>query len=597
MGDRIRFKEGIAQKLGGWVKQSVSYSGVCRNLHSWNDLIGRAFLGIGTNTNYYASINGALTDITPLEDGPTNIDNNVVTAMGGGSTFVLIAITIPTDFMSGGQVTLAGLTGPVGDYTTGELNGTFTAYRNGGLTGLVVDLGVPSISVSTGGGAGGTISFILPPGGVNAIAGNSWGGGSWGAGPWGGDTNYNVPGLGLRLWSSDNFGKDLVINPRGFGIYYWDSSTTDRAVNISTLDGASDTPVVCNYTLVSSSDERVFALGTNNIGEDTLDPMLIRWSTDGSASNWTPDVTNTAGDLRLSLGSQIYCGAVAKGEILIWTESSMHKLINVGGSLVYGTQLVSPTVDILGPNAAIAVGDFAMWMGRQNFYIYNGSVQIVPCSVREYVFSNINLAQSFKVCAASNGLHREIWFFYPSASSIENDRYVVFNYTDNAWYFGNMDRTAWADRGVQNYPIAASPNSDLFFQEYGTDDGSTDPPSPLNAYIQSGPIEIDSPYLGDGDRFVFMRKLIPDITFVNSTADNPSVTYTMVASNYPGGPTFTPDTGPVTQSSSTPVEQYTQKIDMRIRGREFILQISDDQLGVNWRLGTQRFDIQPDGRR
>lgn len=598
VGDRIRFKEGLPQKLGGWLKQDITYEGVCRNLHSWRDLLSRIMLGIGTNSHYYVSINGALTDITPYGSGPTAIGNNGITAIGGGSSQIVVTTTVWTSFVSGSMVTIDGVVGTVGDYSADDLNGNFVAYRNGTDTGsLIVDVVTTSINPGSGGGASMEISYYLPTGGVDAYTGNGWGGGGWGEGPWGGGSNYFVAGQGLRLWSSDNFGEDLIINPRGFGIYYWDASAGGRAEDISTLDGADETPVICNYTLVSSADRRVFAFGTNNIGEDALDPVLIRWSDSESAADWNPSVTNTAGDLRLSLGSEIYCAAVAKGQILVWTESSLHTLQFIGGDLTYGTQLLSPTIDILGPNAAIAVGDFAMWMGRENFYIYDGSVKIVPCAVREYVFSSINLNQAWKVAAASNGLHREIWFFYPSSSSTENDRYVVFNYTDNAWYFGNMDRTAWVDRGVQNYPIAASPNSDMFFQEYGFDDGSTDPATPLNSYITSGPIEIDSPDLGDGDRFSFVRRIIPDITFINSTNETPSVDYVLTASNYPGGPTYAPGGGTVVQTISTPVAQYTPRIDTRIRGRQFTITITDDQLGVNWRLGIQRFDIQPDGRR
>ena len=591
LADKVRFKEGFPQKIGGWT-QSVTSSalGTCRALWQWQDLSLNKQLGIGTELKYYISTNqGALEDITPIRV-TDNLGSNPFSATSGSSIITVTDNgngTIKNDF-----VTFTGASGTTGGISYTALNGQHQILSIIDTNTYTFDCGTIAGSTGTGGGGSVVAAYQINTGSTVAIDGGGWGAGPWGRGGWGSAYNITTPGNQLRIWSNSNFGQDLVINPRGGGIYYW-AANSGRAVNISTLVGASDAPVAANSILVSNADQRVFAFGVNPIGSTTIDPLFIRWSTDGSAANWTPAITNSAGALRLSMGSEILSAELAQGQILVWTDSSLHSVQFIGGDLVYGTQLLDPNVDLIGPNATVSVGSFAMWMGRQNFYIYDGSAITVPCPVRQYVFSNINLSQASKVMCGSNRLHREVWFFYPSSSSSENDSYVVFNYADQTWYFGSMARTAWCDCGIQDYPQAANPaDGYIYFHDYGNDDGTTNPPSPITAYLQSGPMEIQ-----DGDSFLYMQKIIPDVTFIGSTTATPILTYTVSASDYPGAPYYPGDADGVS-SVSVPMGQFTTKIDTRIRGRQYYLKVQSDSLaGVAWRLGTQRFDVQPDGRR
>ena len=590
-GDKIRFKEGYPQKIGGWT-QSVNGKclGTCRALWQWQDLSLNKQLGIGKDLKYYISTNsGSPEDITPIRQ-TDNLGSNPFAVTNGSS---IVTVTDPSNgAIVNDFVQFTGATGTTGGISSTVLNGQFQIKSIINSNSYTFDCGTLATSSASGGGSSVVAAYQINTGSTVAINGGGWGAGGWSRGGWGSTYNITTPGSQLRIWSNSNFGQDLVINPRGGGIYYW-AANSGRAVSISTLVGASDSPVAANSILVSNADQRVFAFGVNPIGSTTIDPLFIRWSTDGSASNWTPEITNSAGALRLSMGSEILAAELAQGQIVVWTDSSLHSVQFVGGDLVYGTQLLDPNVDLIGPNATISVGSFAMWMGRQNFYIYDGSAITVPCPVRQYVFSNINLSQASKVMCGSNRLHREIWFFYPSANSSENDSYVVFNYADQTWYFGSMARTAWCDCGIQDYPQAVNPaDGYIYFQDYGNDDGTTNPPSPITAYLQSGPMEIQ-----DGDSFLYMQKIIPDVTFIGSTTATPILTYTVSASDYPGGQYYPGDTEG-TSSVSIPMGQFTTKIDTRIRGRQYYLKVQSDSLtGVAWRLGTQRFDVQPDGRR
>lgn len=590
-GDKIRFREGFPEKIGGWVTGRMQFDGICRDLFAWYSLNNTSLLGIGTNLHYYVASNNVVEDVTPiLPSGTTTQDSKLSTT--AGSSIVHAALTnmsqvIPT---AGYYVTISGVSASVGGLTPAQLNGTWLITHTSGFT---IDVDVGTLAVSTAGPGGGTgvqYDFQIGPGAESA---GGWGSGPWGIGSWGGTITPSAQSRQPRIWSSDAFGEDLFFGYRGGGLYLWDFSAGGPGVALEDLSGADEAPTVANWVMVSPADRHAFAFGCNEIGSSTQDPLLVRWSDAEDITNWNPDITNSSGSLRLSAGSSIYTAAITKGQIIVWTDTSLHALLFVGGDLTYGTQIISPNLDIIGPNAAISVGDFAMWMGRQNFYIYDGTVRTLPCDVRDYVFSDINLSQGFKVYAASNGIFREIWFFYPSQDSSENDRYVVFNYVDQAWYFGNMERTAWIDRGAANYPQAASTDGMIYLHEVGNDDGSTEPASVLEAYVQSGPIE-----MGDGDSFAFLSRVVPDVTFENSTITSPSVDYSVTPWQYPGGEMWSPDDLTTTRTQSAPVQLFTPKLDMRLRGRHLILMVENEgQTGVSWRLGLQRFDLQPDGRR
>jgi hypothetical protein len=404
-----------------------------------------------------------------------------------------------------------------------------------------------------------------------------------------------VSGATLRIWSHDNFGEDLLINVRNGGIYYWDktSGLNNPAVLLSGLANANRTPTIAKQILVSDKDRHIIAFGCDpetDIG--TQDPLLIRFSSQESLTDWAATITNTAGDLRIGAGSEIITAVETRQQILVFTDVSLHAMQFLGPPFTFGINTVSENITTAGPLCAVAVNDSVFWMGRKEFYVYAGAVKRLPCTVRDYVFSDFNENQIEKVFAATNTAFSEIWWFYPSKSSEENDRYVVFNYEQQVWYYGNLSRTCWVDRGVDELPIAASPDHYLYEHESGFDDGSTAPATALLAHIESSQID-----LGDGDQFAFLSRIIPDITFRDSTTNTPAVTFTLGVRNFPGGNYLHTDANSVDKTSSVPVEQFTKEIRTRLRGRSFNLKIENTGTETAWRLGTPRVEVRPDGRR
>ena len=393
----------------------------------------------------------------------------------------------------------------------------------------------------------------------------------------------------LRLWSHDNFGEDLIINPIDGAIYYWDKSNTlsNRAVNITSLSGASDAPTIAKQVLVSDLDRHVIAFACNPVGGTAQDNLLIRFSSQESVTDWTPTATNTAGDLRLGSGSTFVQALETKREILIWTDKSLHSMRFIGAPFTFGLQQLASNITIMGPEAAIATEDFVFWMGNDNFYVYAGQTTQLPCTVCDHVFLDFNFEQKDKVVCGVNSQWGEVIWFYPSASSTENDKYVIYNYLDKIWYYGNMVRTAWKDRGIRQYPIAAG-GQYLYNHEFGVDDDG----SAMASYIESADIDI-----GDGDRFVLTRRVIPDLKFSGSTAPSPVVDFTVKTRTYPGANYNQTDTESTTRTATTPVEQYTNELDMRLRGRQFAFRVDSSAAGVRWKLGAPRIDLRQDGRR
>jgi hypothetical protein len=391
----------------------------------------------------------------------------------------------------------------------------------------------------------------------------------------------------------DNFGEDLLANVRGGAIYYWNTSAGigTRAVNITSVSGSAQ-PQVANIVLVSERDRHVLAFGCDPEGDPgNLDPLTIRFSTQESFTVWNALATNTAGELRVGSGSEIVAAIQTKQQVVVFTDRSVSAMQYIGPPFTFGLAEVSTNTSILGQNAAVAVGDAVYWMGNDVFYRYDGNVSIIPCPVEEFVFDNVNTSQLSKVTAGSNSEFNEVWWFYSSANSETNDRYVVFNYSDNTWFFGSLDRTAWDAGGVSGFPIAASPDGNIYFQENGISDGSTNPPSPLNSFVESSGIDV-----GDGDQFMSVKRIIPDVGFRNSTG-TPLVTFTLNARTYPGSGTTQTESGNTVRTSSTPLEKYTNQIDVRLRGRSVSLRVESNEVNTQWRLGTPRIDIRPDGRR
>jgi hypothetical protein len=437
------------------------------------------------------------------------------------------------------------------------------------------------------GGASVVGAYQINTGLDTTITGNGWGAGTWGRGTWGSGASLLVSGSQLRIWSHDNFGEDLLFNVRDGGIYYWDKSsgTTARGVALSSLSGASSTPTVAKQIMVSDTDRHVIAFGCDSEASPGVqDPLLIRFSSQESLTDWAAQATNTAGELRLGSGSQIVTAAETRQQILVFTDTSLYAMQYLGPPFTFGVQLISENITMGGPLTAMAVDDQVFWMGLSEFYVYNGAVQRLPCSVRDYVFEDMNLAQMEKVTAGLNSENSEIWWFYPSAASDENDRYVIYNYMEQAWYYGTLARTAWLDRGIEEFPIAAAPDHYLYNHEFGFDDGSTSPASAINAFVSSSPLD-----LADGQQFTFVRRLLPDVSFRNSSAPVPSIDITTRVRNFTGASFLS--------TTTSEIGAATDQVHLRLRGRQVSIEVASDETGVAWRLGSLRYDLQPDGRR
>ena len=396
----------------------------------------------------------------------------------------------------------------------------------------------------------------------------------------------------LRLWSQDNYGEDLLFNVRDGSIFLWKKADglTSRGVSLDTETGAIDCPTICRQVLSSDRDGHVIAFGCNPVGSTTQDPLLIRWSNYETNLDWEITESGTAGDLSLGSGSEFVKAAETKREVIIWTDTSLHSLTFLGPPDTFGLAQISNNITIVAPNAVAAVDDVMFWMGRDTFYSYDGRVQTLPCAVRQKVFGNINRDRLRTIYAGVNSEFTEIIWFYPSASATENDSYVVYNYGEKVWYYGNMSRTAWIDRGIRSFPQATGTLTYpyLYNHEIGTDDDG----SPITSYVESSPFD-----LGEGEHFGFIDKVIPDLTFDGSTVDSPVVDFTMQARNFPGTNYDVSQTGSATRTSTTPVEQFTNQIFVRVRGRSMSLKVSSNTAGVQWRLGTPRVNVKQDGRR
>jgi hypothetical protein len=378
------------------------------------------------------------------------------------------------------------------------------------------------------------------------------------------------------------------MNVRNGGIYYWDRTggLTSRAVSLDSLAGSNSAPTIAKQILGSDRDRHTIAFGSDpEANPGVQDPLVIRFSSQESLTDWQSTATNTAGELRLGSGSEIVTAVETRQQILVYTDESLYAMQYLGPPFTFGINLVSEHITTMGPLAAVAIEDNVFWMGLNEFYAYGGTVQRIPCSVRDYVFNDFNLLQREKVVAATNTAFSEVWWFYPSSGSETNDRYVVYNYQQQIWYYGTMPRTVWMDRGIFDNPIAAGPNNYLYTQETGFDDDG----SAFTAYIESSQIDI-----GDGDSFAFIRRMIPDLTFRGSTASSPTANFTIKTRNFPGGAYLNSTESAVTKTASVPVEQFTNQVNLRLRGRSFAMRIESDASGVGW---PPRLDIRPDGRR
>ena len=671
--DKIRFRQGTPEKIGGWVQfSSNTFTGVCRSLWNWVTLDNVDLLGVGTNLKYYVNRGGAFYDITPIRSTVTL--TNPFSVASAGISVVNVA-DVDHGCTNDSSVTFsgAGITGLGGNITAAKLTGTFqvTVLDDDNYT-ITVDAVSDATDVS-GSPGGGTVvtQYQVNAGPAFQVPYNGWGAGAWGLGTWG----VGQPGTNaLQLWNAKNFGQDLVYGARGQGVYYWDANKelTPIQVTISiaapgvitlpagfsfpdgtliqfestgalptglsvgttyfvrdsagtnfsvaaTISGAAITtsgsqsglqyisqrgvniygvedpnaPITHNYLLVSDS-RFVILFGTNEFQSTVLDPMLVRWSDQESPFVWEPLATNQAGSLRLSLGSEIVTAVQTRQEIVIITDQAVYSMQYLGPPFVWGAQPLGDNISIMGPNAAIVASGVVYWMGVDKFYIYDGRAQTLNCDLRRYVFSDLNQEQNQQVFAGTNEGFNEVWWYYCSGDSLTIDKYVIYNYAENAWYYGTMARTAWLDTGLLAHPIAATYNYRVVSHEVGVDDNETGTPAPIEAYISSSEFDIE-----DGHNVAQVWRMLPDLTFDGSTpGSTPELTMTLYGlTNSGSGVTSSKSRDVLKGSSYVITEEFTGQIYTRVRGRQMILKGESTKLGTTWQLGAPRLDIRKDGRR
>ena len=586
--EKVRFRRGMPQKIGGWIRlSSAFYLGVCRSMWNWVTLQSQNLVSVGTNLKYYIERGGAYFDITPIRSTAV-LTNPFTTAIG--SAVILVTDTahgaLQNDF-----VTFTGATAVGGLTLNNEYQINFIDEDSYNITAETT-----ASSTATGGGTV-TAAYQVNTGNEIAVPFTGWSAGSWSSGTWGFGGVTDAP---IRLWSQANFGEDLFFTYRGGELFYWDANNgvSGRAVYVSSLAGASGVPTIANKAFVSDIFRFAFCFGANDIGASALDPMLIRWSSQEDVSNWTPTATNQAGSLRLSRGSEIVTAIQARQEILVWTDTAVYGLQYLGAPEVWGAQLLGDNITVASPNTAVYSGKTAYWMGTDKFYIYNGTVQTLPCSIRSYIFNDFNSSQYAQVIAGTNERFDEIWWFYCSAQSTQNDRYAVYNYLQDIWYYGTLSRSAWIDADLRESPMAATYNSNLVNHEVGFDNQETATALPITATLVSSEFDLD-----DGDKFMFINRMLPDITFEGSTADSPAAVMTLLPRQNSGSAYNNPtseggvDNATVTRSAVVPIEEFTGQVFVRVRGRQLAFKVESTELGVSWKLGITRLDMRPDGRR
>ena len=658
--DKIRFRQGNPEILGGWQRiSSNTFNGTCRSLWNWTTLGNLNLVGVGTNTKFYIQNGGAYYDITPLRV-TTTLGANPFT--GNGTTTVTVTAT-SHGATNGSFVTFSGVTGTYASVLNAEFQITLVNANSYTITTSSV------VAAGATGGSAVVAAYQLNAGPAYAVPLVGWGAGAWGAGAWGVGTTSVT---GLQLWSQINYGEDLVFGPRGGGLYYWDASgtVTTRGVLLNSLggtvsftnasptvvtstilytegaalqfsggslptgitagvtyyvfevngltfkllDGAGaavntsssgtgavstivDVPTVQNNIVVSDSSRFIIVFGCNDYGSAVLDPMLIRWSAQDDIYNWTPDPTNQAGFTRLSHGSEIVATVQTRQEITVFTDSSIYSLQYLGPPYVWAPQLLGDNISIQGPNAAVIASGIVYWMGVDKFYSYDGRVQTLNCDLRRHIFGDFNQAQAAQVFAGTNEGFNEVWWFYCSANSFTIDRYVIYNYLEKIWYYGTMARTAWLDSGLLDYPLAATYSNNLVYHENGLNNNETGTTTAIDAYISSSEFDI-----GDGHNFGFVWRVLPDLTFENAenspTGATPSVAMTLYGLANSGSGVTSTASQPVAKSSTYVItEEFTGMIFTRMRGRQMIFKISSNQINTVWQLGAPRIDIRPDGRR
>jgi hypothetical protein len=661
--DKIRFRQGNPEIIGGWQRISSStYDGVCRSLWNWVTLGFLNLIGVGTNTKFYIESGGVYNDITPIRT-TTTLGTDPFT--GNGTTTVTVTAA-SHGATTGSYVTFSGVTGTYASTFNAQFQLTVVTANS-----YTISTSPTVIAAGSSGGSAVSAAYQVNAGPAYAVPLTGWGAGTWGSGAWGtGGTSSTA----IQLWSQINYGEDLIYGPRGGNIYYWNATdgVTTRGVALNTLGGTVtftsasptvvtstilytegaalqfaattslptgisaattyyvfqvdgltfnlldstgaevntsstgsgvyvskivDAPVVQNTFTVSDASRFIIVFGTNDYGQTSIDPMLIRWSAQDDIYNWTPDPTNQAGFTRLSHGSEIVTAVQTRQEIVVFTDSSVYSLQYLGPPYVWASQLLGDNISIISPNAAVIASGIVYWMGVDKFYQYDGRVQTLNCDLRRFIFQDIDAAQTGQVFCGTNEGFNEVWWFYPSSGSNAIDKYVIYNYLEKVWYYGTMGRTAWLDSGLRDYPLAATYNYNLVNHEQGLNDDATGTTAAIDSYISSSEFDI-----GDGHNFGFIWRVLPDLTFEDSvtspTGSLASVTMTLYGLANSGSGVTSTASQPVAKSSAYVItEEFTGMIFTRLRGRQMIFKIGSNQIGTAWQLGAPRIDIRPDGRR
>ena len=675
--DKVRFRQGTPEKIGGWQRISAStFEGICRSLWNWITLGSLNLLGVGTNLKFYIENGGVYYDITPIRT-TTTLTNPFTTntATNTGTTTTVLVTDANGGFINNDYVTF---------YANGAASVTFngitittdTEYQIAYVSATTYNITVTGTASASSAG-GGTIYAVyqINTGPSFAAPLVGWGASTWGSGAWGIGTASTDA---MRIWNQINWGEDLVFGPRGGPLYYWEAtknvngspatltiaspcvvtatvnladgtpitfSTTgwlptgllpgvtyytkfvtastfklaltsagadinttgtqsgthtinSNGMLLSSLTGAdASTPLFQNTFTVSDVSRFLLVFGTNDYGSTFLDPMLIRWSDQESLTTWVPAVTNQAGSVRLSHGSKIVTSLQSRQEILVWTDQALYSLQYLGPPYVWGTQLLADNISIAGPNAAAIASGVTYWMGVDKFYKYDGRISTLRCDLLRYIYSDINSLQFDQIFAGTSEGFTEIWWFYCSASSNTIDKYVIYNYAEDIWYYGSLARTAWLDTGLRNFPIAATYSFNIVNQESGVDDSETGTTLPIEASITTSQYDI-----GDGHNFAFVYRMLPDITFRGSTGGTtPQVTMYLQGLNNSGSGIAQTGNANVVNTGVAPsvinVDEFTGQLYIRIRGRQMQMKITSNTLGTQWQLGAPRVDVRPDGRR
>lgn len=654
--DKIRFRSGYPQKLGGWLRYGTFVvAGICRQMFNWITTASDNYLALGTSKKLYIEAGQILNDITPIRATfTTPTTNNCFTTVNGSKT---VTVTISSHGATDGDfVTFSGVVGPIGGIPQSEFNAEFIVDQITANT-FTITMTTAASSSTSGGGTAITAAFQIPVGNAVSSIGYGWGAGTWSRGAWGSGTPNPVVNP-QRDWFLQNFDNDLVANIRNGAIYYWKYSggTGTRATLLSatTIDGvaAADVPAEATQVLLSQNDKHLLAFGCTPYGGGNFDPLLIRWATQDQPNVWTPLVTNSAGFLRVSRGSQIVCAVATRQEILVYTEGTLSSLQFLGTADVFGIQELADNISILSPRCVVVVNNTAYWMGHDKFYAYSGRVETLPSTLRNHVFTNLNYDQADQIVSGTNEGWNEIWWFYPTADSQINNAYVIYNFLEKIWYYGSIDRTAWLDSSLREYPQAVAETyvtgsisgttltitsvssgilqvgsvisgtgiavgtkitalgtgiggegtytvniSQLVVLTaitsdsviYNHEQGTNDDLLPMTSYIASSDFD-----LVDGDQLILTKRIIPDVSFNGSTANTPAVTMYIKPRNFPGSAYTNTESQQVIETS---VDIYTEQIFMRARARQMAIEIASTDLDVQWQLGSPRLDGRPDGRR